>query len=141
MSGPKKPDDDNLSRHLFTEAEAHLTGIYLHIADKASPTIAARFTAAIVDYCEAFKTFPHRGTKRDDLRPGLRTVGFRRSVTIAFSFGLTLKNVRYVGIVLGNIHGFQVSPQGSEMSKRAQKAAHFARSSCLSMMPHNVPLS
>lgn len=81
------------------EAEAHLTGIYLHIADKACPTIAARFTAAIVDYCEAFKTFPHRGTKRDDLRPGLRTVGFRRSVTIAFS--VEPDEVTIIGVFYG----------------------------------------
>lgn len=30
------------------------------------------------------ETFPERGTRRDDLAPGLRTVGFERRVTIAF---------------------------------------------------------
>jgi toxin ParE1/3/4 len=29
--------------------------------------------------------FPHRGRTRDDLRPGLRTIGFRRRVVIAFA--------------------------------------------------------
>jgi toxin ParE1/3/4 len=29
-------------------------------------------------------TFPKRGTRRDDILPGLRTVGFERRVTIAF---------------------------------------------------------
>ncbi len=29
-------------------------------------------------------TAPERGTRRDDLFPGLRTVGFERRVTIAF---------------------------------------------------------
>jgi toxin ParE1/3/4 len=28
--------------------------------------------------------FPKRGTPRDDLRPGLRTIAWRRRVTIAF---------------------------------------------------------
>jgi plasmid stabilization system protein ParE len=28
--------------------------------------------------------FPQRGARRDDLRPGLRSTGFRRRVTIAF---------------------------------------------------------
>src|SRR4030088_3019101 len=28
--------------------------------------------------------FPERGTRRDDLRPGLRVTGFERRVTIAF---------------------------------------------------------
>lgn len=67
------------------EADAQLVSIYRYIAGQASPAIAERFTAAIVDYCEAFATFPHRGAKRDDLRPGLRIVGFRRRVTIAFT--------------------------------------------------------
>ena len=46
---------------------------------------ASRFTSAIIDYSERFDTFPQRGTRRDDLRPGLRTIGFRRRVTIAFT--------------------------------------------------------
>jgi plasmid stabilization system protein ParE len=29
--------------------------------------------------------FPRRGMKRDDIRKGLRTVGYKRRVTIAFS--------------------------------------------------------
>lgn len=28
--------------------------------------------------------FPERGVRRDDIRPGLRTVGYRRRVTLAF---------------------------------------------------------
>ena len=28
--------------------------------------------------------FPERGAQRDDLRPGLRVIGFERRVTIAF---------------------------------------------------------
>jgi toxin ParE1/3/4 len=54
-------------------------------AQETSPAIAERFTGAIVDHCEGFDTFPQRGAQRDDLRPGLRTVGFRRRVTIAFT--------------------------------------------------------
>ena len=57
------------------EADAQLVGIYRYIAGQASPMIAERFTTAIVDYCEAFDTFPHRGAKRDDLRPGLLARG------------------------------------------------------------------
>ena len=29
--------------------------------------------------------FPERGTKRDDLRPGIRIVGFERRILIAFT--------------------------------------------------------
>jgi toxin ParE1/3/4 len=30
------------------------------------------------------QAFPERGTRRDDLAPGVRTIGFERRVTIAF---------------------------------------------------------
>ncbi len=81
------------------EADAQLVGIYRHIAGQASPAIAERFTTAIVDYCEAFDTFPHRGAKRDDLRPGLRIIGFRRRVTIAFT--VEQDNVTIIGVFYG----------------------------------------
>lgn len=35
-------------------------------------------------YCRTLSAFPERGTLRDDLRPGLRLVGFEKRVTIAF---------------------------------------------------------
>jgi toxin ParE1/3/4 len=44
--------------------------------------------------------FPERGTRRDDLRPGLRIVGYRRRVTIAFHVGddsVTIDRVLYGG--------------------------------------------
>lgn len=66
------------------EADAQLIDLYGFIAREASPEIARRFADDIVGYCEGFSTFPNRGTKRDDLRAGLRTIGFRRRVTIAF---------------------------------------------------------
>lgn len=69
---------------IFTpEADVHLGNIYEHIKDKSSPETAQRFTDSIVDYCNGFSTFPNRGTLRDDLRPGLRIVGFRRRGAIA----------------------------------------------------------
>lgn len=72
-------------RVIFTpEAEAHLLSLFRYIAHEASATIAERFTTAIVDHCASLDHFPKRGTPRDDLRPGLRTLAFRRSVTIAY---------------------------------------------------------
>jgi toxin ParE1/3/4 len=32
----------------------------------------------------ALATFPKRGTRRDDIRPGLRTMGFERRATVVF---------------------------------------------------------
>ena len=40
-----------------------------------------------------------RGMARDDLRPGLRVVGFRRRVTIAFA--ITEETVEILGIYYG----------------------------------------
>ena len=58
---------------IFTpEAQEQLAALYRYIAAAASPEIAERYTSAIVAYCEDLQTFPHRGTRRDDIRPGLR---------------------------------------------------------------------
>jgi plasmid stabilization system protein ParE len=66
------------------EAEAQLVALYLHIAEAASPENAAKYTEEIVKECESLRSLPHRGTRRDNIRAGLRTLGFRRRVTIAF---------------------------------------------------------
>jgi toxin ParE1/3/4 len=42
---------------------------------------------AIVTFCEDLAPFPLRGTARDDIRPGLRTIGFRRRAVVAFVVG------------------------------------------------------
>lgn len=34
--------------------------------------------------CERYNRFPERGRRRDDVAPGLRTIGFERRVLIAF---------------------------------------------------------
>ncbi len=58
--------------------------LHRDIGERSAAAIAERFTTAIVEYCLAFATFPRRGTRRDDIRPGVRTIGYRRRVTIAF---------------------------------------------------------
>ncbi|MFZ5678058.1 MAG: type II toxin-antitoxin system RelE/ParE family toxin [Pseudomonadota bacterium] len=70
--------------HFTPEALQQLYELETNIAAVGSPIIAARYVDSIVDYCENLNTFPHRGTLRDDLRPGLRTLGFRRRVMILF---------------------------------------------------------
>jgi toxin ParE1/3/4 len=66
------------------EAETQLVALYFYIAVAASPEIAARYTEDIVSQCESLATFPLRGTMREEIRPGLRTVGYKKRVTIAF---------------------------------------------------------
>lgn len=34
-------------------------------------------------HCEGLEVFPHRGTMRDDIRPGLRTSSYKKRAMIA----------------------------------------------------------
>ena len=67
------------------KAEAELEQLYDDIADRASPAIAWNFVAGIRDHCVGLSTFPQRGTERVEIMPGLRIVGYRRAVSIAFA--------------------------------------------------------
>jgi toxin ParE1/3/4 len=69
---------------LAREAKVQLDAIYDYIAAEASPEIARRYTDAIIDKCHSLSRFPNRGSRRDDLRPGVRTLVFRRRVIIAY---------------------------------------------------------
>jgi toxin ParE1/3/4 len=66
------------------EANADLIALYDYIANESSPTLAIAYVRRIRDACMALEHFPERGTKRDDIIKGLRTIGFERRVTIAF---------------------------------------------------------
>ncbi|MBO3725756.1 type II toxin-antitoxin system RelE/ParE family toxin [Actinomyces bowdenii] len=63
----------------------HMTGVYRRIAEESgSSDLAEAYLSAIMDRCEALAEFPLTGRIRDDIRPHLRTVGFRNRVVIAF---------------------------------------------------------
>ena len=66
------------------QAQRQLSWILRYLAEEGTLATATSFVAAIVDYCESFTIFPNRGARRDDVRPGLRAIGFRRRATIAF---------------------------------------------------------
>ena len=73
-------------RVVFTpEAEDELAALYGYIAAEASPDIALHYTDAIVSYCESLRTFPYRGHRRDDIRPGLRITNYKKRTVIAFA--------------------------------------------------------
>jgi toxin ParE1/3/4 len=70
---------------IFTpEAKDDLFDLYDYIAEKNSPKRALGYIARIEKTCMSLQTLPERGTRRDDLRPGLRVMGFERRVLIAF---------------------------------------------------------
>jgi toxin ParE1/3/4 len=79
-------------------AEADLFAIYDYIAERAGGAIALRFVESIEAYCLGFATMPERGMRRDDLRPGLRTVGFRRRATILFEVDRNTRRVVVHGV-------------------------------------------
>lgn len=88
------------SRVVFTpEAEEQLVDLYRYIAAAGSPEAAARYTDSIVTFCEDLATFPHQGRARDDIRPGLRLIGYRRRVVIAFA--VTVHALLIVGVFYG----------------------------------------
>ncbi|WP_340644090.1 type II toxin-antitoxin system RelE/ParE family toxin [Phenylobacterium sp.] len=61
-----------------------LLNLFDYIADEASAAVAGSYIDRIEQFCRSLTTFPERGARRDDLAPGLRTVGFERRATIAF---------------------------------------------------------
>lgn len=81
------------------EALAQLDELYDYIAEASSAASAADFTHSIVAYCDELADFPLRGRSRDDLRPGLRILGYRRRVVIAFA--VLGESVVIIGILYG----------------------------------------
>lgn len=82
-----------------SEAQEQLVALYGYIANAASADIAARYTEAIVSYCESLRTFPHRGTMRDDVRPGLRITNYKKRAVIAFE--VDAEQVSILGVFYG----------------------------------------
>jgi toxin ParE1/3/4 len=66
------------------QAEADLVALYDYISRQAGLAVAGRYIDRIEAACLALADFPERGTRRDDILPGLRTIGFERRATIAF---------------------------------------------------------
>ena len=82
-------------------AERQLERLYRYIADDSGEARAERYVAKIVTACEALSTFPERGTKRGDVRENLRTIGFAKSATIAFSVNVATETVAIHGVFYG----------------------------------------
>jgi toxin ParE1/3/4 len=70
-------------------------------AAKRGQTITDNYIEGIVADCLSLSTFPERGTKRDDIRPNLRTKGYTKRVTIAFSVDVPAGIVAIHGVFYG----------------------------------------
>ncbi len=81
------------------EAQEQLVELYRYIAAAASSEVARRYTDAIVTYCESLRSFPLRGTRRDDIRPGLRITHYKKRSVIAFT--VNAQTVAILGVFYG----------------------------------------
>ncbi len=82
------------------EARDDLLELYDYVAERAGAARAHAYTGRIISYCLGLAMFPERGTRREDLRSGLRIIGFERRVTIAFHVAanrITVARVLYGG--------------------------------------------
>ena len=83
------------------EAEEQLADLYRFIAAAASPITAERYTSAIIAHCEGMHTVPNRGTRRDDIRPGLRITSYKQRAVIAFAVDDVALMVTIIGVYYG----------------------------------------
>ncbi|WP_368854176.1 type II toxin-antitoxin system RelE/ParE family toxin [Desulfovibrio sp. JC022] len=67
------------------EAEDQILKIYHYISEVESAEIAAKFTNAIIDFCESLQKLPFRGNKRDDISKDLRVIHYKKRTSIAYA--------------------------------------------------------
>ena len=86
---PAEGKPPRLARNVIFRAEAEndLTELALYIASHSGAVVANRYLDRIYAACAGLAQFPRRGRPRDDILPGLRTIGFerRRQSSSAFS--------------------------------------------------------
>jgi toxin ParE1/3/4 len=67
------------------EASADLDAPYDWIASAAGVSVALGYIERIEVFCAGLEIASERGHRRDDIRAGLRILGFEKRITIAFS--------------------------------------------------------
>ena len=87
--------------HIEGQALDQLAAIGDHIARRSTGDIAADFVNRVLDHAGDLNMYPNRGTQRDDVRPGLRTISYRKRVTIAFTVNENTHAVAILGFFYG----------------------------------------
>lgn len=106
-------------RIVFTpRALRQLEALHDYLSDKAGDRIADAYVERIVAACRRLSTYPVRGTRRDNVLPGLRTIGFERRATIAFL--IEDDKVLIEGIFHGG-QDFETMLRGGEFSPREEE--------------------
>jgi plasmid stabilization system protein ParE len=85
-----------------------LEALELYIAGQGDPDAGARYVTSIVGHCRKLDTFPLRGTPRNDLMSGLRTIAFERRVVIGYLVegdAVWIVGISYGGRSLSEVFG------------------------------------
>jgi toxin ParE1/3/4 len=82
-------------------ADMQLDEIKDFIAQRDGSVRARDRVAALLLKCYSLGTFPERGVRRDDIRPGLRTWRIEKYAMIAFEIDHVAFRVRIFGIFTG----------------------------------------
>ena len=70
---------------LSPEAQTDIVRIHARIVEKSGSNVTAdRYIDRISGFLSSLNVFPERGTVREEVRSGLRIIGFERSASIAF---------------------------------------------------------
>jgi toxin ParE1/3/4 len=80
-------------------AERQLDHLFNFLVTRAGEVRAAAYLDRVIAFCLRLEHFPERGTRRDEIRPGLRTIGFERRITIAFT--VSSDSVVILGVFYG----------------------------------------
>ena len=70
---------------LTPEARIDLRELREYIALKSTSRTAARYVRRLREFSAELAIAPHRGERRENLRPGLRSIGFEGRVSILFA--------------------------------------------------------
>lgn len=69
---------------IHEEAAQELRDIYDYIADRAGPDTAWHYVSGVQEFLARLADFPERGTVRGGAFEGMRIIGYRRRMSIAF---------------------------------------------------------
>lgn len=69
---------------IHPDAAAELDQVYDYIAEQSGPAPAWSYVSSIRSFLADLCAYPERGSLRDGKVAGLRIIGFRRSLSIAF---------------------------------------------------------
>ncbi len=91
-----------MARYLVTltrEADEDLAQIFQWVEASASARTAGAYTSELLDYVTGFADGPHRGTLQGLTPDSVRTVGWKRTITLVFKVDDTRRRVVFHAIL------------------------------------------